>query len=317
METALRREPAERQTPSERFFYLDQTCHRWTLDPKRTRFQSPSGRFFYLDVKTRSIGIQPMQEFQSPSGRFFYLDAEQQRLEAQRNKEFQSPSGRFFYLDPFPTASRATSTGVSIAFRAILLFRRPARSPAGRSSRSTAFQSPSGRFFYLDHGRYRLVGTLGGIDRVSIAFRAILLFRRLWYMKAGTKTTSISFQSPSGRFFYLDGRVHRLRRHRSGVSIAFRAILLFRHGRFLSLGHAPCEFQSPSGRFFYLDRRRGGRPPRAARPFQSPSGRFFYLDSRGIATPPQPRLSSVSIAFRAILLFRQKVLIVVEIVLAI
>ena len=113
---------------------------------------------------------------------------------------------------------------------------------------------------------------------VSIAFRAILLFRRR--RSAACSPTS------------------------SRVSIAFRAILLFRQGLSSTQGCAEFEFQSPSGRFFYLDSGRTSETRFDAWEFQSPSGRFFYLDTYKQTKNITPTASQVSIAFRAILLFR-------------
>ena len=62
------------------------------------------------------------------------------------------------------------------------------------------------------------------------------------------------FQSPSGRFFYLDLGGTEYDIEEIEVSIAFRAILLFRlDGTVNAIAPQLGEFQSPSGRFFYLD----------------------------------------------------------------
>ena len=93
------------------------------------------------------------------------------------------------------------------------------------------------------------------------------------------------FQSPSWRFFYLDGR------RPAGTS------------RIL-------WFQSPSWRFFYLDEIVRA-PFDAQTGFQSPSWRFFYLDVRFSGPTSMSRRNRVSIAFMAILLFgpaRDKIL---------
>ena len=144
------------------------------------------------------------------------------------------PSGRFFYLDRFIGLKILRPGGVSIAFRAILLFR-----PAAADAASGCYITVSIAFraillFRLDLG---ITTHLHSDAKVSIAFRAILLFRHDPVEQIGCAEGSLMFQSPSGRFFYLDSARH------AGC-------------------HCGLGFQSPSGRFFYLDasqsRRRTG-----------------------------------------------------------
>jgi len=133
--------------------------------------------------------------------------------------------------------------------------------------------------------------------------------RRFFYLDGNGRssfTVGIEFQSPSRRFFYLDlfvlmaialsaCRFNRLR----GDSFIWTLPLLA--GGYLR----PTRFQSPSRRFFYLDEDVVEIMGKLYRGFQSPSRRFFYLDVQFV--PPvkgQPSVNEhVSIAFEAILLF--------------
>ena len=141
-------------------------------------FQSPSGRFFYLDRPATMPRPSSPIRFQSPSGRFLYLDGDEPILEYKEillDRGFQSPSGRFFYLDEDGNRAGKGNLRVSIAFRAILLFR--PNLPQVDFGPETNTVSIAFRAILLFR-RKDSIHRHPTDARVSIAFRAILLFRR-------------------------------------------------------------------------------------------------------------------------------------------